>query len=91
MLSRHSTGTDGPLQTVRNGLRTRFDETDWLHEEVPSSATWTEILDKITPGATMAERKHAAGILDKQATSVPSREFRGNVQKIVLKSCGYAK
>jgi hypothetical protein len=91
MLSRHSTGTDGPLQTVRNGLRTRFDETDWLHEEVPSSATWTEVLDKITPGATMAERKYAAGILDKQATPVPSREFRGNVQKIVLKSCGYAK
>ena len=90
MLSRHSTGTDGPLSTVRNALGCRFDETDWLHEEVPSSATWTDVLDKITPGVTMLERKYASGML-KDNEPMPTKEFRGNVQSIVLKSCGYAK
>jgi hypothetical protein len=91
MLSKHSTGIDGHLQTVRNGLRCRLDETDWLHEEVPSSATWTETLDKITPGVTILERKYAAGMIDADMEPMPAREFRGNVQKIVLQSCGYAK
>lgn len=90
ILTRHSTGIDGNLQTVRNGLRCRFDETDWLHEEIPASATWTSVLDKITPANTILERKHAAGMV-KDDDQPPARHFRGNVQKIVLKSCGYAK
>ena len=91
MLSKHSTGIDGPMTTLRNNLRCRYDEVEWLHEELPTSACWVDVLDKITPGLTIEERKYNAGILDNDITSPPQREFRGNTQRIVLKSCGYAK
>ena len=91
MLSKHSTGIDGPMTTLRNNLRCRYDKVDWLHEELPTSARWVDVLDKITPGHTMEERKYNAGILDNDITPPPQRDFRGNTQRIVLKSCGYAK
>ena len=91
ILSKHSTGIDGPMITLRNNLRCRYDEVEWLHEELPTSACWVDVLDKITPGLTIEERKYNAGILDNDITSPPQREFRGNTQRIVLKSCGYAK
>jgi len=92
MLGRNATGIDGGLSTLKNGLLCEWDETDWLHEELPSSATWTDVLDKITPDITMKERKYAAGMkVDKDLDPAPTKDFRGNVQKIILKSCGYAK
>ena len=92
MLSRHATGINGGPTTVGNGLHCKHDETEWLQEEVPSAATWTDVLDKITPDITMQERKYAAGMkIDKDLDPAPTKEFRGNVQKIILKSCGYAK
>ena len=77
MLSRHSTGIDGPLSTVRNGLRCRFDANEWLNEELPASACWVDVLDKITPGITIEEQKNQAGMVDPDISDVPQREFRG--------------
>ena len=91
MLARQASGIDGSLQTIRHGLRCQHNEEDWLHEEIPASATWTDVLDKITPGVTMLERKYASGMIDSDQQPIPPKDFRGNVQKIVLKSCGYAK
>ena len=91
MLSRHSTGIDGHLSTVRNGLRCQYDETDWLHEDVPGSAVWTDLIDKITPNVTLLERRYAAGMIDECLNPMPEKQFRGNIEKIEFKSCGYAK
>lgn len=91
MLSKHSTGIDGPLSTIRNGLICRYSDVDWLHEELPTSACWVDVLDNITPGRTMLRRRYESGMLDDDDDLPPQHEFRGNVQKIVLKSCGYAK
>jgi len=65
----------------------------WMLEPVPHVATWCQVLECITPGATMRERKYEAGFreADAEEGAIPQRPFRGHVQSITLKSCGYVK
>lgn len=92
MLARHHTGTgEVPMTTIGNNLRCKHSEEDWLHEQIPPSATWVQTLDRITPGSTMLDRKYDVDLIDRDETPQPIRAFRGHVQKIVLKSCGYAR
>ena len=88
----HSHRTDGAL-TAQDAPKPRHGRSDWLHERLPNEGCWPDILDKITPGPSLFERKVAAGIVDPMSTEALQydRGFRGHVQKITLKSCGYAK
>jgi len=91
LLSKHDSGIDGPLSTMTHNLCCAFVREEWLRETLPSSACWADVLDNITPGVTFMERKYAAGYMDKDLYPMPEKGFRGNIEKIVLKSCGYAK
>lgn len=71
----------------------------WMWEVLPDNATWCHVLECITPGATMRERKYEAGFREIKADGEvltepedkPKRKFRGHIQSITLKSCGYVK
>ncbi|RMZ77154.1 hypothetical protein DV737_g4513, partial [Chaetothyriales sp. CBS 132003] len=92
MLSKHcTTSIDGPLSTIRNNLQCSFEEEDWLREALPVSAVWTKVLDNITPGDTMKDRKVRAGMIKRKSDASFEKEFRGNITRIVLKSCGYCR
>ena len=88
----HSQRTDGPM-TAHDAPKPRHGAAEWLHERLPHDGCWPDILDNITPGPTLFERKITAGIVDCMSTEALhyARGFRGHVQKITLKSCGYAK
>jgi len=87
----NSTRTDGPLRTIDHGLKCQHTPSAWLNETVPANASWVDTLDKITPGSTILDMKYDAGIIDEEKTPRPEKQFRGNIQQIVLKSCGYVK
>ncbi|RMZ92089.1 hypothetical protein DV736_g649, partial [Chaetothyriales sp. CBS 134916] len=92
MLSKHcTTSIEGPLSTLRNNLKCNFMLEDWLRETLPVSAVWTEVLDNITPGDTMEDRKVRAGMIKRQSDPPFEKEFRGNITRIVLRSCGYCR
>ncbi|KAJ9664774.1 hypothetical protein H2198_000120 [Neophaeococcomyces mojaviensis] len=87
----NSTRTDGPLQTVQNNLKCMFSPAGWLNEIVPDNASWVHVLDKVTPGCTILDHKYAAQMIDSEENPKPEPGFRGNIQRIMLKSCGYVK
>jgi hypothetical protein len=88
----HSSRNDGPLTTSDNNLRPQFGREEWLQERLPSEGCWPGVLDRLTPGVTFFERKAAAGMIETERMENPEkREFRGNVEKITLKSVGYVK
>lgn len=87
----NSTRTDGPLRTIENGLKCQHTPSAWLNETVPANASWANTLDKITPGNTFLDSKYDAGMINEEESPRPERQFRGNIQQITLKSCGYVK
>lgn len=87
----HSIRTDGPLRTFENQLKCQYSPAAWLQEIVPPNAGWVRVLDKITPGRTIQDQEYDAGMINEEETPRPEPEFRGNVQLISLKSCGYVK
>lgn len=92
LLARHSSSLQTQLlTTVGDNLACRHAVDEWQHEQLPGSATWTEVLDAITPGKTLLEHEYDAGMIDRDLEPVPRRSFRGHLQRIVLKSCGYAE
>ncbi|KEF56628.1 uncharacterized protein A1O9_06817 [Exophiala aquamarina CBS 119918] len=91
LLTQHDPSIDQPLTTGGSNLRCHHVREEWLHEELPSSATWTRVIDSITPGVTLMEHKYAAGLIDETTTPQPAKAFRGHIQKIILNSCGYVK
>lgn len=91
LLTKHDPSIDQPLTTGGSNLRCHHVREEWLREEVPSSATWTQVIDNITPGVTLMEHKYAAGLIDETITPKAAKAFRGHIQKIILNSCGYVK
>jgi len=91
LLTSHDPSLDQPLTTGGSNLRCHHARTEWIHEEVPYGATWTQVIDNITPGITLMEYKYAAGIIDETIKPKPAKAFRGHIQKIILNSCGYVK
>jgi hypothetical protein len=91
MTVRHREPMADAMSTIGDNLYCRYNKDAWLYETVPESATWTKVLDKITPGLTIAERRYDASLggADEERPK-PQRKFRGHIQKIELKSCGYA-
>lgn len=87
----HDPTLQGPLTTSGDQLRCQYDAWAWHQEDLPVSAAWCQVLDHITPGVTLLERKHMAGGLLEDSPPPPKRSFRGHIQKITLNSCGYAK
>jgi hypothetical protein len=92
MLVRHSTAPQmtASMTTIGHRLACAHDEENWLQEVLPASATWTEVLDRITPGKTLEELKYDANLIDREEHPMPPRAYRGRLQRIVLNSCGYA-
>ncbi|KPI37527.1 uncharacterized protein AB675_3986 [Cyphellophora attinorum] len=92
MLVRHSTAPQmtASMTTIGHRLACAHDEENWLQEVLPPSATWTEVLDRITPGKTLEELKYDANLIDREEHPMPARAYRGRLQRIVLNSCGYA-
>lgn len=87
----NSTRTDGPLRTADHNLKCQYGVSAWLSETLPVNAAWTQVLDKITPGKTLLDRKYDEGLIDVEQNPRPESSFRGNIQQISLKSCGYVK
>ena len=89
----HSGRTDGPLMNADGTLEPVHGRSAWLQEQLPNDGCWPALLDAVTPGVTFHERKIEAGLVnDMQSDDGSDRKgFRGHVQKIALKSCGYTK
>ncbi|EXJ61709.1 hypothetical protein A1O7_02138 [Cladophialophora yegresii CBS 114405] len=91
MTTIHEENLEMPLATELHGLRCLHPREDWPRENLPKGAAWARTLDALTPGKPLCEYKYEAGLLDKDDKPVPARCFRGHVQQITLKSCGYVK
>lgn len=89
----HSNKSDGSLSTTDGPWQPRYGIGAWLQERLPSSSCWAAVLNRITPGVTFFERKVANGHIRLDAIDQAEnvRGFRGNIQKISLRSCGYVK
>lgn len=71
-----------------DGHKPLYGPADWLHETLPTRDCWPALLDDITPAQTFKQKKQAAWLVgSKELSEEPS--FRGNIDRIVLKSCGY--
>ncbi|KAK5091261.1 hypothetical protein LTR05_001442 [Lithohypha guttulata] len=86
-----SSRTDGPLRTIDNQLKCQHSPSAWLNEKIPANAAWVNVLDKVSPGKTILDHKHDAGMVDEEQNPRPEPTFKGNIQQITLKSCGYVK
>ncbi|KIW55241.1 hypothetical protein PV05_07536 [Exophiala xenobiotica] len=91
MTALHNASLDRQLYAHGPNQRCLFPPTSWLRETLPNSAAWCQVLDDITPGATLDDRKWDAGLVDDEFEPRPGRSFRGHIQEIVLKSCGYVR
>lgn len=86
LTAQHATGS-GTFMPIAP----QFGTEAWLNESLPNDGCWPAVLDMITPGMTFLEKKDALGLyLDEESRRVLNeRSFRGNVEEIKLKSCGY--
>ncbi|KAK5449452.1 hypothetical protein LTS15_008996 [Exophiala xenobiotica] len=91
MTALHNSNIERQLYANGPNQRCLFPPTSWLRETLPNSAAWCQVLDEITPGATLVERKWDAGLVDDEFEPRPRRSFRGHIQEIILKSCGYVR
>ena len=91
MTTIHDENIEKPLTTVKDGLRCLHSSRDWALENLPEGAAWARSLDAITPGKPLQEYKYEAGLIDNDLNPMPKRSFRGHIQQITLKSCGYVK
>jgi hypothetical protein len=84
MLAKHSTTNTEPLSTVFHGLRCEYRPEHYMYETLPESASWTDTLNKITPGTTLEEQKYAEDVRhiitdDTLNPPPPNKDFRGYV------------
>ena len=80
-----------PMTTVEDGLKPEYPPVAWLQERLPTDHCWPALIDRLTPGATFSEQKYDQGLLDPIDVEPPARSFRGNVEKLTFKSCGYVR
>lgn len=91
LLTSHDPSIDSPLTTSGSNLKCQYPREEWAREVLPSGATWSRVLDSITPGKTLLEYKYDAGLIDREEHPMPKKLFRGHIQRIILNSCGYVK
>lgn len=91
LTSVNSQRTNQPLTTFEDGLKPVYHPAAWLQERLPTEHCWPALIDRLTPGVTFSELKHSAGLVDLLLAEPPERSFRGNVEKLSFKSCGYAR
>lgn len=91
LLTSHDPSIDQPQTTITSNLQCQFPREMWAKEIIPTGATWTQILDVITPGVTLHEHKDKMGLSDEDMQPKPEKSFRGHIQKIHIKSCGYVR
>lgn len=70
----------------------KFGKSAWLQEKLPTTDCWPALLDSITPGKTFLRKKYDADLISHdelvEAVGDPP-PFRGNIERIILRSCGY--
>lgn len=96
-------GVPLPARTSEQDFRPRFGKAAWLQERLPTTDCWPALLDSITPGKTFQEQKYEMGLIDSDALPESPEfqvegegaggesSFRGNLNQIILKSCGYVR
>ncbi|KAI9048936.1 hypothetical protein LZ554_006786 [Drepanopeziza brunnea f. sp. 'monogermtubi'] len=64
------------------------DQPDWL--DPPRIGSWTEIIDKLSPGTTLAELRYSRD-QDRDLISKPEAREETKLTKLAFKSCGYVR
>jgi hypothetical protein len=80
-----------PMTTLEDGLKPEYAPAAWLQERLPTEHCWPAVIDRLTPGVTFNQLRYEAGLIDPIQVPPPEPTFRGNVEKLTFKSCGYAK
>lgn len=62
--------------------------TGWLRC-CPRKGSWTDVIDTVTPGKTLAHEKYSRGIIP--SDDLPAPRQRGNLARINFNSCGYVR
>jgi hypothetical protein len=87
----NSQRTNTPMTTLEDGLKPEYAPVAWLQERLPTEHCWPALIDRLTPGVTFNQLKYEAGLIDPIQVPPPESTFRGNVEKLTFKSCGYVK
>lgn len=87
----NSQRTNAPMTTVEDGLKPEYAPAAWLQERLPSDHCWPALIDRLTPAVTFSQLRYNAGLIDPIQVPPPEPSFRGNVEKLTFKSCGYVK
>jgi hypothetical protein len=87
----NSQRTNAPMTTLEDGLKPEYSPAAWLQERLPTERCWPAVIDRLTPGVTFSQLKYEAGLIDPIQVPPPEPTFRGNVEKLTFKSCGYVK
>jgi hypothetical protein len=82
---------NAPMTTLEDGLKPEYAPAAWLQERLPTEHCWPAVIDRLTPGVTFSQLKYDAGLIDPIQVPPPEPSFRGNVEKLTFKSCGYVK
>ena len=87
----NSQRTSTPMTTLEDGLKPEYAPAAWLQERLPTEHCWPVVIDRLTPGVTFSQLKYDTGLIDPIQVPPPEPTFRGNVEKLTFKSCGYVK
>lgn len=87
----NSQRTNASTTTLEDGLKPEYAPAAWLQEHLPTEHCWPAVIDRLTPGVTFSQLKYDAGLIDPIQLPPPEPSFRGNVEKLTFKSCGYVK
>ena len=91
LTSVNSQRTNAPMTTLEDGLKPEYAPAAWVQERLPSEHCWPAVIDRLTPGVTFSQLKYNTGLVDPIQVPPPEATFRGNVEKLTFKSCGYVK
>ena len=91
LTSVNSQRTNTPMTTLEDGLKPEYPPAAWLQERLPTEHCWPAVIDRLTPGVTFSQLRYDAGLIDPIQVPPPEPTFRGNVEKLTFKSCGYVK
>jgi hypothetical protein len=91
LTSVNSQRTNTPMTTLEDGLKPEYAPAGWLQERLPTEYCWPAVIDRLTPGVTFNELKYDTGLIDPIQVPAPEPSFRGNVEKLTFKNCGYVK
>ena len=91
LTSVNSQRINAPITTLEDGLKPEYAPAAWVQERLPTEHCWPAVIDRFTPGVTFSQIKYKTGLVDPIQVPPPEATFRGNVEKLTFKSCGYVK